>query len=68
VKTGDCQIIDIPFTIFKGVFEKEGDLISKENSLWRTPTTGSQAVTTLSVYMVASESSPTNPHRVALES
>ena len=59
VSPEDAQIIDIPFSLLKGMFDKAASLVNNESHIWKMPTNSNSRPT----FMVSSASSE-NPHKV----
>ena len=61
VSPEDAQIIDIPFTLLKGMFDKAATLVSNQSHIWKMPTNSDSRP----IFMVPSTSSE-NAHKVVV--
>ena len=59
VSPEDAQIIDIPFSLLKGMFDKAASLVNNQSHIWKMPT-NSNSRPTFMVFSVSSE----NAHKV----
>ena len=60
VPVEESQLINIPFTILKGMFQKASDTVKEKKGIWKVPEQSSSEIN----YFVKSKSTPAAPHKI----